>query len=132
MKNIIEIIATELAGDPLARGYSGMDDAAVADSLNNTKDRQVSSGAVRRQDVLSAIIGDDYDRLTDAHKNRFWSVVSSEEIAADGLEIRELVAMFGAGATTTALSALATETISRGRELGVGKVEPGHVDEARR
>ena len=54
-----EILKAEVTDDPLARGYSGMSDQAVADSMNAV-DRTVDREMVPTHDIYEAIIPAEY------------------------------------------------------------------------
>jgi len=129
----IAILESELLTDPLGVGYAGLDDAAAAAALNAlTRQRDVTSLA--HTIVYNAIDQSDWSGLTNAGRQEVWDIL---HLGGDGLnpwgrEADRFIALFGGGsATITTLAALRVESISRGDELGIGRVKPGHVAEAR-
>lgn len=134
----IQALKTELASDPLGRGYSALSDQAAADSLN----------AVDRDRIKSSLSGDDVFNAADpaelaalakgtsaqkAEFQMFLAICARESIRPDGNATTRLIReIFGAGSTTlTNLDVLRTETVSRGDEIGFGTVGLGDVAEAR-
>ena len=125
------VIKTELTTDPLARGYAGMTDQEVADSLN-TVDRERNKTTLSGTDVFNAINVTEFNALTDAVQARIWNVLHLGTINPFGLEATLFVGAFGAESETiTNLSAIRKESISRATEIGVGFVMAGHVQNAR-
>ena len=123
------ILEDEIVGDPLGRGYSGMDDAALLVSLN-TADRSRNNHSLRPSAVFNGIDTTEWDSKTDAERQRIWNVLhmvsenSDEGIDLFGKELQEFVVVFGGGSTTAAtLSVLRVESISRGVEIGWGVVK---------
>jgi len=149
-------LATELADDPLERGYSGMTDVQAAGSLNTVnRDRVV---AITSAELLAwsgggandgAVTPSRYERIETAAKEhtslavRGASKAAIQLIGRDGttlnLALTDRMGMVDAlvvgGVLTTdektALVALGTETITRAAELGIRRVLPGHVMKAR-
>ena len=145
----IAALASELSGDPLTRGYSGMSDAAAAASLNDTIDRTryspVTSAKLLAWSASSgrivAIKTASESHADDAVKSI--SLVCYTMVSRDGTEFdadnSDHIAMIDGliaggvlqAADKTSLLSLATENISRATELGLGLVKPGHVGMAR-
>ena len=143
----------EINSDPLGRGYSAMDDAAVAASLN-TADRsrvvELSSAKLLAWSA-GASAGDrprliKIDEASQSHASeevKAAALISAEMVRRDGTSIDlNLADHMGlldglvaggvlSSADKTDLLQLATESISRATELGLGLVRPGDVIQAR-
>jgi len=128
----IDKLKTEIDTDPLARGYSGMTDAEVVVSLNDTIDREVNKDSLTGTEILNSFVKADFLALTDVKKQAAWNVIHMGTINPFGVEADVLIDAFGAGsATIIALAALRKDTVSRANELGIGKVREGNVKEVR-
>jgi len=131
----LDILKTELASDPLARGYSGMSDEAVAVSLN-TEDRAFQLTSVPGSAIFNAIVPSEFSALlatTQLLVRDVFSLGDSVDVSAGTNTRQVLLNAFGVGTTTRAnLVALVSKLRSRGVEIGFGRVEVGHVQEARR
>ena len=128
----IDIIKTEIDVDPLARGYAGMTDEQVAVDMN-TVYRDSDLASISGDAAFAATDSSEFSGLTD-HKQAIWlAFCGRENINPFGASNVALVQwVFGAGsATIAALSALRTQTVSRGEELEVGTVRTGDVAQAR-
>ena len=126
----------ELANDPLGRGYSGMTDQQITDSLNaltRTRERTTMSSGEIMEHINSA----EFIALGNAAKSRVDRVLGlgAEVIIGPGNihnAVQELLGAFGGGSTT--ISNLATArsvAISRAQELGISGPKVGHVEDAR-
>lgn len=126
-------LEAELTTDPLGRGYSGMTDQEVADSLNaenRNRDREI----IETWEILEATSPSEWAALSAAEKQRYQTLTGVGRINVKAPNIRSaLGAMFGAGTDTrTALVALQTESISRAQELGHRRpIDPAQVAQAR-
>ena len=128
---MLEILAAELADDPLDRGYDGMTDQQAADDLN-TAYRSANVDAVSSADVYDAIVPAEYTGLTAAQKSILSDIFSLSEVRVQGNTRDALLAIFGAGTTTrTNLAALTTASITRAAELGLPAIHAGDVAAAR-
>lgn len=132
----IEILKDELTNDPLAVGYSGMDDEAAAASLNDTgAGRTLPVDTLEATTIYEAIDTAEFDALLDPQKeaiDRILSLSGGILVSASSKARAVILAAFPGGtATRTALVAEVTRTVSRGEEIGIGHVWPGHVQEAR-
>ena len=144
----IAILKSEIDGDPLGRGYSGMDDAAVAVDINTdyrTKKEPISSAELlawsasdsRLQNIKNAAENGATDDLKSLAQAAYL-IVTRDGTTLD-LNLADRVAMLdslvAAGVLTaddrTSLDALATVSISRAEELAIGKVRAGDVIQAR-
>ncbi len=132
MANIAALV-DELTNDPLTRGYAGMTDQQVADSLN-TKDRSRNLPEITGDAAFQATDSTEWAGLSDLNKQLWVGFCGRNSIDPFGSANVALVQnLFGGGSTTVAnLQSLRTETISRGQELGFGADVPvGHVEMAR-
>lgn len=128
----IDIIKAEITDDPLARGYSGMTAAEVAVDMNLVN-RSRNRTSMTSSEVLNAVNASDWAGLTDAKKQQMWDVLSIGTINPFGVEATLLIGIFGSGSETIqTLTGLRKEAISRGAELGIGRVRTGYVIDARR
>jgi len=144
----IAIIKSEIDSDPLGRGYSGMDDTAVAVDLNTayrTKKEPISSAELlawsasdaRLQNIKNAAENGATDDLKSLAQAAYL-IVTRDGTTLD-LNLADRVAMLdslvAAGVLTdadrTSLDALATVSISRAEELALGLVRAGTVQQAR-
>ncbi len=125
-------LKTEITDDPLARGYSGMSDEELADSLN-TADRPRNRTSMSRSEILQAVVPAAYNALTGDDLVAFWGLLSVENINPFGVEAEVMKQIFGtSSATVIALASARIETISRAQELEFGEVKAGHVQFERR
>jgi len=134
MADRYQILTDELNNDPLGRGYAGMSDADVVDSLN-TADRD------NWVELLSAEVFEVTDRsefiaLSSGNKDRVDRIFSlgSAIPSKPGSNARaELIAVFGSTSVTIQnLASIANQPISRAQELGLGGwVTEGRVAQVR-
>lgn len=128
----LDALKAEIDSDPLTRGYAGMDDAAVAASLN-TADRSRNKTSVSGSDVFAQIDATEFNAKTADQKRDVLQLCAIDSLDPFGVGADIIVDVFGGGSTTvTTLAAFRVETISRAEELGLGVVATGHVEEARR
>ena len=144
----IAILKSEIDSDPLGRGYSGMDDTAVAVDINTayrTKKDPISSAELlawsasdaRLQNIKNAAENGATDDLKSLAQAAYL-IVTRDGTTLD-LNLADRVAMLdslvAAGVLTaadrTSLDALATVSISRAEELAIGRVRAGDVIQAR-
>ena len=123
----------EITNDPLTRGYAGMTDAQVADSLTNTIDRVVTKQFISGSEIFNATDDTEYSALTDAQKSAWDALCAIDQIdTVSGVAKAREAELFGGGTTTrTNLLAIRNETVSRAQELGLGNVNEGDVRQAR-
>ena len=144
----IEKIRSEITTDPLARGYAGMTDAQVATDMNlvyrtnkagvvdgyrvreriNVADfdaQLAPSNKTQNRELVSAFFSGQVNLQDDCLKQAFWTIfpagtVSRKnwtgETGADGRWLGDDITKI---------------KVSRGEELGVGKVRVGDVQQAR-
>ena len=144
----IALLKSEIDSDPLGRGYSGMDDTAVAVDLNTayrTKKEPISSAELlawsasdaRLQKIKNAAENGATDDLKSLAQAAYL-IVTRDGTTLD-LNLADRLAMLdslvAAGVLTaddrTSLDALATVSISRAEELAIGRVRAGDVIQAR-
>lgn len=138
MTDRTQIIADEIANDPLSRGYAAMSDEQVADSMNAVN-RTVNTQSVSVEEIADAFVVSELNLMTLQKEIRLWNRLAlSETIDVNNQTVIDMLTdSFPApgaptnGQTLPRLNALKTQTVSRGDELGVGFVAPGHVIEAR-
>lgn len=129
----LAVLKAEVNGDPLGRGYAGMSDSRIADSLNaanRTKSKDVLSG----DEVFGATNGVEFAALT-AAKQQMWvsfcARPSISQIIQANVDFVKFI--FGnASATVVALQATRSIVGSRAEELGLGVVTPSDVANAKR
>ena len=126
------ILKTEIATDPLGRGYSSMTDLEVATDLNIIY-REVDVESVSGQEIFEAVVPLEYNVLTDKQINLLHAIMGLGSISVNGINTRTaLLSMFGSGTTTRSnLATLQKRDVSRAEELGLPYVYEGHVQEAR-
>lgn len=122
----------EITTDPLGRGYSGMTDQQVADSLNAV-DRSATYSVITGAQIFNATDDAEYGALTDAQKASWDALCAISEIdTASGVAKAREAELFGPGTQTRSnLQALRSYSMSRAQELGLGKVNEGDVKHAR-
>jgi hypothetical protein len=120
---LYDILANEVATDPLVRGYAGMTDQQLIDSLN-ALDRIRELIVMSAGDIMEAIDGVEFTALSAALKARVDRVLGlgSEIIIGPGNAhnaVQEILAAFGgASATISSLEATRDVAISRADEIG--------------
>ncbi|HUU84201.1 MAG TPA: hypothetical protein VM243_11925 [Phycisphaerae bacterium] len=127
------VLKTELTDDPLTRGYTGMTDAEVVVDLN-TKYCKRNRPSISGDEAFTATVANEFATLTD-HKRILWvSWCGKDTIDPFGAANVAFVNwLFGEGSgTIVALNAIRLEAISRAAELGLGVVNEGHVQTARK
>lgn len=131
-------IKSEIDTDPLGRGYSGMTDVQVTDSMNNTIDRPSERESLTGGEIANAIVASEFNDagVTDQQRaNVRWVAdfsATSVDVTTGSAARSILLNAFGSGTTTrTNLSNLVSITISRAEELGLGEVKVGEVEQAR-
>jgi len=122
----------ELTGDPLARGYAGMDDQQAADDINSVY-RDIPRAAMNGDEVFAATNAGEFGALTE-HKQAMWlSFCARDQIDPYGTTNEAFVDwVYGGGSTTrSTLASLRTRQGSRAEELGLPAVRAGDVEFAR-
>lgn len=125
-------LKTELTTDPLTRGYAAMPDDMAAESLNKP-DRSQDVDAIDTGGLRWCFLPVDYATLTSEQKERLAFLFGSHTITLSQNVRSELRNLFPAGnATRTNILAATRRTGSRADELGLGRVTPSDVADARR
>jgi hypothetical protein len=126
------VLKNEIVNDPLARGYSQMNDEGVADSLNKP-DRRPDRDALETGQLAASIVQAEYTALTVAQKDYLRMLTTQFVLPLTPAARAELRDMFPAGSATRAnLVAILKRTGSRADELGLGRVTPSDVSDASR
>lgn len=125
-------LKAEITNDPLTRGYSGMTDQQVVDSLN-TSDRNYNKPSIGVDEIYDALDLTEFAALSADNKARVDRILSmGGSVKVQGNVKTELASIFGSEtATRTALLAAIKTTQTRASELGVGNVNAGDVNVAR-
>lgn len=128
----LQVIKTELQNDPLGRGYSGMSDSDISESLN-VPNRQPNREVLTAEMLVSAIVESEFFALPARGKAYLQLLVDAGSVQLNGTVRSQLGSAFPAGSTTRAnLLASVKRPGSRGEELGFGYVTPSNVANARR
>jgi hypothetical protein len=115
-------LKTELATDPLGRGYDAMSDQEAADDLNSiypspdtrTRDR----ASLTASEVYNAVDQAGWAALSTADQQEVWNILHMGEVNPFGREAVRFTSIFGGGsATITALKVARVESITRAQEL---------------
>lgn len=119
-----QILAAELA----LPAYAGLSDQAAADALN-AQNIAVDVATISGSDIFEATTQADYAALSATQKSLYHAIMGMDSITVRGSNTRAaLLAMFGAGTQTrTNLGSLQTRRMSRAEQIGLGRVEAGHV-----
>jgi len=143
------ILASEISGDPLDRGYATMTAAEIADSLNAVnRPGLVPAEDVRRYLMLAgkwAFIADDAVNHATAETRRACLTLTSalESFEAFDLQDATILAVVSGGLDglvstghlvvddKAAILGLENNRQSRGQEIGAGRVTIGAVERAR-
>jgi len=128
----LQALKDELTNDPLSRGYSGMGDVQAAESLN-TPDRQPDRDTLSASLLMSSLLESEYDALPARGKKYFDLLVAAGEVQVNETTKPQIGQLFPSGSTTrTNLQAALKRDGSRAEELGLGRVTPSDVADARR
>ena len=130
----MDVLKAELNNDPLGRGYAGMTDEEAASDLTDVLYRTVARSYVAGWEILNATNDAEYAALTAEQKASWDRLCAVEQIdTTSGVAKAREAELFGPGTVTRSnLAALKNPPASRARELGLGDVRTGHVQEARR
>jgi len=112
-------LETEIVNDPLARGYSGMTDQQLLDSLN-ALDRTLNITDLDKTTVYNGIDQTEWVALIAADRTRISQLLQAlDTIDLFGNALEDFKTVFGTGSTTaSSLSALRVKNISRSEEIG--------------
>ncbi len=132
-------LLAELDNDPLKLGYRGMTEKEMAASLN-APTRTITIAVLPGLVIANAFNVVEFNALTSEQKDTArWITTLGDEIplaSSDGkaTNLRAMLeSLFGPGSVTRAnLHAALQKSVSRARELGLPRIEPGNIQEARR
>lgn len=125
-------LKAEVDNDPLARDYASMTNKEVAVSLNE-KNRPNDRQSVPAQEFIAAIAPAAFP--ADGKMQAYLALLlGTGSVPLEEPNVRNaLKAIFvGQASTLAALAALQSEDISRGVEIGFGRVAEGHVAHVRK
>jgi len=124
------MLEQEIKRDPKTKGYARMSDQQVADSLN-AKTRSRTRTAMTGDEVFQQTV--DFVKL-DVGKRLEWLTFCARPTIdpRSPANVEFVNYIFDGGATVGRLASARNEPISRARELGLGIVRAGHVEEARK
>lgn len=127
-QNQVDALQNERTNDPLARGYSGMDDSQFLTSIT-TSDRTRNRTAMTGKEVKDRIDTADWDSRTDAQKSQLLSLFARDDLDPFGIDAHIFQeTMTGAAGTSVAdLNAYRVESITRAEELGLPTPTLGDV-----
>ncbi len=117
----MSVLSDEITDDPLARGYAGMTDQELVDSLN-ALDRQRNRTSMTGREVRAEVDDTEYDALLDAEKGQFLALTATDDIDPFGFAANVVKDIFPGSTTLANLQAARVETISRAVEIGLGVV----------
>lgn len=121
-------LKTELA----LPAYAGLSDEAAADAMNRP-DKQPDRDSVTSMELMGALDEGEYNSLVARSKTYWGLLLQAGGVAVTPIVKQQLAALFGQGTTTRAnLLALLKRTGSRADELGLGRVTPSDVADAKR
>lgn len=135
MADVIRLAALrdELTVDPETIGYTGDDDGDLA--LLMAVDRSVEKATLTSSEIFESIDREEYEALSPLQQEQVRVVLSlGDNIQiSSGTKARAwlLDAFVALTATRAALQSVATKTVSRAEELGLGSVHLGDVQNAR-
>lgn len=134
----LQVLADEINNDPLAFGYGTLKDSEIADKLNalNTGRTVPNDTEIPTWQIFSKFVASDYiNALLDNRKAQILShVLSMGVVQAGDNNLRDaLIEVFGVGSQTiTNLIPLRTRTASRAEELGLPRMTPSDVANAKK
>ena len=115
-----QALKSELAADPLAKGYAAMSDAQAAASLMANY-RTTERASIRASELYEAVVDSEFTALAAGAQTRVRDLFALDVVpAATGSRARAvLLAIFGAGTQTRAnLAALVKVDVRRCDEIG--------------
>lgn len=125
-------LKAELTTDALNRGYAAMTDEQAADSLN-LRNRQPDAETLSSGVFVASLVSAEYDLLSNAKKDYCRLIAMAGSLPITAQLKAELAGIFAAGTQTRAnLLAAVKRTGSRAEELGLGRVTPSDVANAKR
>ena len=133
----VDLLRTELADDPIPKGYSAMSDEEVAVSLNDdASGRTLPVDEFSSARIYEMVDTSEFNDLVASDKEvveRVFGLGEGIDVSPSSKARAVLLNAFGAGTSSrTAMVAAVSRAVSRAEELGIGIVRVGHVQEARR
>ena len=121
-------LCDEITIDPLGRGYSGMTpDQIITDLWTAYRSRWKE--CVQGADLLDAIEAPDWVAITDNERDRVLLILGLGCMDPQKNVRTLLIGIFGSGSQTISnMAAAAQDAITRGDELGLGKVRVADIE----
>ena len=127
----IQILVDELTIDSDGRGYSGMTEHEAAADMNLVRVDQ-NKVTMTASEIYNLIDDAEMSLLSAEDQVEVWRILGLVNLNPFGKEATKFNSIFGAGSNTIiALQAARLFQISKGQEIGWGKVKPGHIQQAR-
>ena len=131
MSQLDTLKAELLTGHPDTGPYNV--DNTIAASEINAVNRTLNRESMTASEVANAIEVSEFNTLSASDQARIWNVLHLGDINPFGVEATLFTGAFGGlSATITALKAARKTDVSRATELGLRRIGPGLVAEARR
>lgn len=128
--DIATLKAELVAGHPDTGAYN-VDDEIAAGQLNAVN-RTTNRSSMTGSEILNEIVKADFNLLAADDQKRVWDIVHLGVVNPFGIEADMMVDIFGgSSATIIALQAARKNNVSRAVELGLGRIGPGNVTEAK-
>lgn len=128
----LQALNTELTTDPAGLGYATQDDVTAAETLNRV-DRQADRENLKASLLAGALEMTDYEALAPAQRRYFDLLISAGEVDNTPTVRSQLRDLFPQGsATRQNIRAAMKRPGSRAEEIGLGRVTPSNVADARR
>ena len=126
-----QILKDELDNDPELRGYSGMSNREAADDLS-LEIRPTNRDWMEGSEAYDQTNSEEFSNLSDVAKSQWLSLCAIQRVNPFGPAAQMAIDLFPvAGETITNLQNSRIKFISRGSEIGYGKVQEGDVEQAR-
>lgn len=128
----LQDLKTELTTDPIGRGYAGMTDEQAAESLN-APGRQVNRDSVTGGEIAASLVRAELAQLNAAEQNYVRALMPCDSIPLTANFKTQFGDLFPQGSATRAnIMAILKRNGSRAEELGLGRVTPSDVANAKR
>jgi hypothetical protein len=130
-------LKTELLTDPTGRGYAAPlatgTDWMAADLLNAVQAGiSIDRGVIPAYEIINATVASEWTALSAAERQRYQTLTGAGQVDSSNANVRAaFAAMFAAGPTRTALTALLTRQGSRAEQLFGQSVSVADVSRAR-
>jgi hypothetical protein len=125
-------LKAELDNDPEGIGYAGMSDVDVSEALN-TRNRESDADTLQAGDLVAALHPKDVQAASSADRAYLQIVASAGTVPLTPTLKQGLKTVLGAQSDTLKeLTRHMRQAASRAKELGLGRVTPSDVADARR